>query len=116
MDLGGNNLENDGDHLVELIKNVGKDPGLQQLGLENCLLSEMEVTELVTHLSTHRQLVALDLSGNCLGNTGHRLIENISLCYLNLENINTSLDACERFLRKLDKCQIFPVFVWQEIF
>ena len=106
LDLGGHSLEKDGENLVELIENVGKDPGLQQLGLLNCLLSEMEVTELVTHLSAHRQLVALDLSGNNLGNAVHRLIGHTSiqtLQLLYLANTNMAGDGCERLLRTLNK-------------
>ena len=106
LDLGGHNLENDGGHLVELIKDVYKDPGLQLLGLQNCLLPEMEVTKIVTHLSAHRQLITLNLSGNNLGNMVHRLIEGIStqtVHSLHLANINMTRDGCERLLRKLNK-------------
>ena len=106
LDVGGHNLENDGGHLVELIKNIGKDPGLKLLGLQNCLLPEIEVTEIVTHLSAHRQLAALDLSGNNVGNMDHKLIEDIStqtLHTLYLANTNMTRDGCKRWLRKLDK-------------
>ena len=97
LDLGGNNLENDGEHIVELIKNVGKDPGLHLLSLESCLLPSMEVNKIVTHLSGHRQLLALDVSGNNVGNGLHRLIVNIStqtLRTLYLEDINMTADCC----------------------
>ena len=68
----------------------------------------MEITEMVKDLSTCRNLQALDLSGNNLGNGIHKLIENMStqtLKTLYLADIKITPDCCERWLRELAKCK-----------
>ena len=108
LDLGGHNLKNEGEHLVQLFKSFGLEPQLQRLYLGQCLIPETEVTKMVNHLSTYRHLQVLDLSGNNLGNGVHRLIENIStqtLRSLFLADIKMPRDGCERLLRELDKCK-----------
>ena len=109
LDIGGHNLEYDGEHLVELIKNSGMDPPLQELYLPNCLLPQMVVTEMVNHLSTYRHIQGLNLRGNNFGSAVHRLIESIfaqNLHSLDLGDTNITPENCERLLRELDKCKI----------
>ena len=47
LDLGGHNLNNAADHLVELIKSFEVNPRLQQLHLPNCSIPDIECTEML---------------------------------------------------------------------
>ena len=78
LDLGGHNLENDGEHLVELIKNFGVDPPLQHLYLPNCSVQEKECTEMLQYLSEFRHLTHLNLNGNKVGKAGIHIVKMVN--------------------------------------
>ena len=78
LGLGGNILENDGVHLVELLKSFGVDPPLQQLYIDHCSIPEVECTEMLKCLSKYRHLTHLNLSGNRVGKGGMHIVEIVN--------------------------------------
>ena len=108
LNFGGNNIGSYGNDLVELIKNFGEDPPLQQLYLDNCSVSEEDVTKILEHLSTYQYLISLDLSGNILGNASDELLEIIAtqtLDFLYLKNTHMPSKCYVELLQNLPKCK-----------
>ena len=112
LDLGGNNLENNGDHLVELIKSFGVDPSLQQLYLSDCSMPERECTEMLQCLSEFQHLTHMNLSGNKVGKAGKYIVEIVKnfrldspLQLLYLRNCSITNDTLQEILKCLKKCK-----------
>ena len=77
LDLDGHNLENEGRHLVKLIKSFGVDPSLQRLYLPNCSIQETDCTEMLQYLSECRHLTHLNLDGNRVGKGGMHIVQMV---------------------------------------
>ena len=112
LDLGGNNIENHGKHLVCLIKNLGEDPPLQQLHLPDCSIPEVECTEMLEYLSKYRHLTHLNLSGNKIGKGGMYIVQMIDNLGLDLQlkllykrNCSIPSNMCGEILKCLKQCK-----------
>ena len=112
LDLGEQNLEKEGKYLVELIKNFGEDPPLQQLYLGNCSIPQIECTEMLKCLSKYRHITALELNGNKVGMGGIHIVEMINnlgsdsqLQLLYLNGCSISSNICGEILKCLKKCK-----------
>ena len=77
LNLGQNILREAGHQLAQSIRSWGDKPSLQELRLYNCSLTESTSLELVQSLIKCRQLTALNLGGNSLGEAGHQLSQSI---------------------------------------
>ena len=77
LDFGGNTLGLVGKGLAELIKNLGVNPPLQQLRLNNCSIPEEVCSNILKSLPACQHLSHLDLSGNDVGNAGKHISEII---------------------------------------
>ena len=77
LNLGENKLGDAGHQLAKSIRSWGDEPLLQKLYLYNCYLTTAASLELVQSLSTCRQLTALNLGENKLGDAGHQLGQSI---------------------------------------
>ena len=77
LDLSSNTVGGSTHHLVESIKEMGPNPPLQGLWLRNCKITEGVCGRLLKTLTSCRNLIHLDLSGNILGIAGSHLIDSI---------------------------------------
>ena len=112
LDLGGNNIENHGKHLVCLIKNLGEDPPLQQLHLPYCSIPQVECTEMLEYLSKYRHLTHLNLSKNKIGKGGMYIVQMIDNLGLDLQlqllyvrNCSIPSNMCGEILKCLKTCK-----------
>ena len=112
LDLGGHNLENDGDHLVELIHRFGVNPPLEQLYLPNCSIPELDCTEMLKCLSRYRHITDLNLSGNRVGKGGIHIVEMVNrlgldspLQLLYLRDCSIPNHTLQQILKSLKKCK-----------
>ena len=112
LDLGGHNLKNDGEHLVELIKSFGIGRQLQQLHLQDCSMQEKECTEMLKYLSEYRHITQLNLNGNRVGKGGTYIVEMVQragldspLQLLYLRDCSIPSDSLREILKCLKKCE-----------
>ena len=112
LDLGGHNLENAGEYLVELIKSFRVDPPLQQLYIDHCSIQEIESTEMLKYLSKYRHLTHLNLNGNRLAKGGMHIADMVDrldvyspLQLLYLRNCSIPTDTLQEILKSLKKCK-----------
>ena len=112
LDLGGHCFENDGDHLVEVIKSLAIDPILQQLHLGNCSMLEKDCTEMLRYLSEFRHLTHLNLNENIVGKAGSHIAEMVEragldspLQLLYLRDCSISADTLREILKCLKRCK-----------
>ena len=112
LEFGGHCLENDGDHLVELIKSLAIDPILQQLHIGNCSILEKDCTEVLRYLSEFRHLTRLNLNGNTVGKTGIYITEMVErageyspLQLLYLRDCSIPTDTLQKMLKCFKRCK-----------
>ena len=110
--LSGNTLGAAGCHLVESITSWGPDAPLQKLWLQDCKMPEDVCGSLVKGLSTCKQLILLDLSGNTLSAAGCHLVESITswgpdapLQKLWLRDCKMPEDVCGSLVKGLSTCK-----------
>ena len=76
--------------------------------LQNCSITEVDVTNVLKCLSTCRYLISLDLSGNNLSSASNELLEIIStqtLDSLYLKNTHMPSKCYAKLLQNLHECQ-----------
>ena len=112
LDLGEQSLEQEGIYLVDLIKNLGEDPPLQQLNLEDCSIPEVECTEMLEYISKYRHLTHLNLSGNKVGKGGMYIVQmmdnlglDLQLKLLYVRNCSIPSNMCGEILKCLKQCK-----------
>ena len=111
LELGGNNLGEAGHQFAETIKSWGDEPALQELELFNCSLTVAASIEIVQSLSTCKNLIAVNLGENSIGETGYHLAqsirswgENPSLQELYLDKCSLPANASTQLLQSLLTC------------
>ena len=116
LNLGQNKLGEAGHQLAQSIRSWGEKPPLQKLLLYYCSFTEAASLALVQSLSTCRQLTALDLRGNSLGEAGHQLAQSIiswgekpSLQKLYLHNCSLTEPASLALVQSLSTCRELTV-------
>ena len=105
LQLGKNAVQGAGKHLAEFIRSLGDDPPIQELMLENCDMRADSSAKLLHELSTCKNLISLDLSGNSLGEAGHHLAQSIKFWGYDPPLQRLYLAQC-----------LMPVHVWNDLF
>ena len=112
LDLSGNTVGNAGKYIVEIICNLGADPPLQLLCLENSQIPTEVCNEILKALSICRNLAHLNLSGLSIVKTKQNLIALIrnlgsdsQLQRLYLQNCALPQDVCDELLKALPVCK-----------
>ena len=112
LDLGGNCLGNSGKHLVQIIENMGPNPSLQELHLENFSLPEEVCCDLMKSARKCMNLKGLNLTGNPVGKAGKHIADVIrnlqpatQLESLYLRNCSMLDDIWVNLLKSLGTCR-----------
>ena len=116
LNLGKLNLSKAAHHLLESIKSWGEDSPLQDLFLYNCSLPVAVSIELLKSLAAFRQLTALNLGKNDLGEAGYQLAQTIRswgdeppLQALRLQNCLLTEAASIEIVQSLSICRHLTV-------
>ena len=113
LDLGGQDLSNQGKLLTEIMKNFGSTSLLKHLYLGDCSIPEEDCTEMLKYLPSCKHLTHLNLNGNKVGKAGIHIaktIENMGLDppleLLYLRNCSIPGDICGDILKYLSQCKL----------
>ena len=101
-----------GHQLAQSIRSWGEHAPLKELYLQDCSIPKEALSKVLQSLSTCRQLIALDLGQNALGETVHDLAKSIrswgnnpSLQQLYLHDCSMPLAASRELLMSLSSCK-----------
>ena len=109
-------LGNHGKLLIEIMKNIGSNPLMEQLYLPNCSIQEEDCTEMLKYLPLCRHLTDLNLNGNKVGKAGIHIAKCIDNMGLNpplellyLRNCSIPSDICGDILKSLSQCKLLAL-------
>ena len=104
LDLGGNCLGSSGKHLVQIVENMGPNPSLQELHLENCSLPEGVCCVVMQSVRKCKNLKGLNLNGNTVG-TAAKYIADV------IENLQSAAQLESLYLKNC----LMPGEVWVDL-
>ena len=110
--LSSNHIGEAGHYLAQSIKSWGDNAPLEELNIEWCSIPKQVWPELLQSVSSCEQLIALDLSGNTIGEAEHYLAQSITswgdnppLQQLNMYDCSIPEQVWAEVLQSLSSCK-----------